>query len=91
MNCYYSHLIEGHNIRPADIERAPVDDLESDSKRRELQLEVARSYSCAARGQCIVREQSYGEPGSCERLRWLHRELDADAPPAFLGLFFRGR
>src|SRR3954447_17265816 len=40
MNCYYSNLIEGHNTRPLDIERAMVDDLDADSKRRDLQLEA---------------------------------------------------
>ena len=28
MNCYYSNLIEGHNTRPRDIERALANDLD---------------------------------------------------------------
>src|SRR5262245_49894918 len=40
MNCYYSNLIEGHNTHPVDIERAVHDDLSSDPKKRDLQLEA---------------------------------------------------
>jgi Fic family protein len=38
MNCYYSNLIEGHNTRPKDIERALANDFDADEKRRNLQL-----------------------------------------------------
>ena len=41
MNCYYSNLIEGHDTRPIDIERALRADLSSEPKRRNLQLEAA--------------------------------------------------
>ena len=40
MNCYYSNLIEGHDTRPRDIERALRDDLDADEQRRNLQLEA---------------------------------------------------
>src|ERR1041385_6773793 len=40
MNCYYSNLIEGHNTRPLDIERALASDLDSDEERRDLQEEA---------------------------------------------------
>jgi Fic family protein len=40
MNCYYSNLIEGHNTKPRDIERAWADDLEQDESRRNLQIEA---------------------------------------------------
>lgn len=33
MNCYYSNLIEGHNTRPRDIERAMANDLARISHR----------------------------------------------------------
>jgi Fic family protein len=46
MNCYYSNLIEGHNTRPRDIERALLDQV--DEERRELQLE-ALAHSVADR------------------------------------------
>jgi len=40
MNCYYSNLIEGHNTRPKDIERALANDLDRDEGRRNLQVEA---------------------------------------------------
>ena len=40
MNTYYSNLIEGHDTKPRDIERALVGDLEQDEARRNLQIEV---------------------------------------------------
>jgi Fic family protein len=40
MNCYYSNLIEGHNTRPRDIERALDNLLDGDLARRDLQLEA---------------------------------------------------
>src|SRR3954471_8199114 len=41
MNTYYSNLIEGHNTRPRDIERALAGELDKDEGRRNLQLEAA--------------------------------------------------
>lgn len=41
MNCFYSNLIEGHETRPIDIERALRADLAAEPRRRDLQLEAA--------------------------------------------------
>ena len=41
VNCYYSNLIEGHDTRPIDIERALKLDYAGDPKRRDLQREAA--------------------------------------------------
>lgn len=41
MNCYYSNLIEGHDTRPIDIERALHADFAAEPERRDLQLEAA--------------------------------------------------
>jgi Fic family protein len=41
MNCYYSNLIEGHDTRPVDIERALNADFATEPKRRDLQREAA--------------------------------------------------
>ncbi len=41
MNCYYSNLIEGHDTRPINIERALKLDYSRDPERRDLQLEAA--------------------------------------------------
>lgn len=40
MNCYYSNLIEGHNTKPVDIERAMAGDYSSAAEKRILQLEA---------------------------------------------------
>ena len=41
MNTYYSNLIEGHNTRPRDIERALSGELDQNEERRNLQIEAA--------------------------------------------------
>lgn len=40
MNCYYSNLIEGHNTKPIDIERALSGDYSASPEKRVLQLEA---------------------------------------------------
>src|SRR5918994_308346 len=68
MNCYYSNLIEGHNTRPRDIERALRSDYSRDPERRKLQLEaVAHIHvqSLIDRGQ-----DPPAHPISTEYLLW---------------------
>jgi Fic family protein len=48
MNCYYSNLIEGHDTRPIDIERALRKDLAAEPERRNLQLEAAAHIAVQA-------------------------------------------
>ncbi len=40
MNCYDSHLIEGHDTHPVDIERALKNDYSTDAHKRDLQYEA---------------------------------------------------
>lgn len=40
MNCYYSNLIEGHDTKPADIEKALAGDYSTIPEKRVLQLEA---------------------------------------------------
>ena len=40
MNCYYSNLIEGHNTRPIEIDRALANQYEDDPEHRDLQIEA---------------------------------------------------
>lgn len=40
MNCYYSNLIEGHDTHPVDIERALKNDYNTNTEKRNLQLEA---------------------------------------------------
>jgi Fic family protein len=48
MNCYYSNLIEGHDTRPVDIERALHADFAAEPKRRDLQFEAAAHIAVQA-------------------------------------------
>lgn len=82
MNCYYSNLIEGHNTRPRDIERA-LRGAELDEETRPLALE-ARAHVIVqrliddrcARGQLDC-------PTSPEFLSWVHREFYENMPAEF--------
>jgi Fic family protein len=48
MNCYYSNLIEGHETRPVDIERALHADFAAEPRRRDLQHEAAAHIAVQA-------------------------------------------
>ncbi len=43
MNTYYSNLIEGHDTRPRDIERALAGEVDVDEGRRNLHIEARAS------------------------------------------------
>jgi hypothetical protein len=47
-NYYYSNLIEGHDTRPIDIERAVQADFAAEPKRRDLQREAAAHIAVQA-------------------------------------------
>jgi len=84
MNCYYSNLIEGHNTKPRDIERALANDLDGEESRRNLQVE-ARAHIQVQR--MIDHRYAAGllpEPASVDFLRELHRAFYQEAPEAML-------
>ena len=91
MNCYYSNLIEGHNTRPRDIERALVDDLDTDESRRNLQLEARQHIRLQRLIDQWFRDEALPEPASTEFVRRLHREFYHDAPEAMLKIEGAGR
>src|SRR5260221_3894036 len=80
MNCYYSNLIEGHDTRPRDIERALFNELETETERRNLQLE-ARAH---IRVQKAIDERhaggALGEPAAQVFIRWAHEQFYAGMP-----------
>lgn len=84
MNCYYSNLIEGHNTRPRDIERALGDDLDADDARRDLQLEARAHIRVQRELDVSFADGRLGEPASQAVIRWLHRAFYADAPARLL-------
>ena len=84
MNAYYSNLIEGHNTRPKDIERALNGEFDSDTKRRSLQLEAAAHVRVHADIDHVASETRLPEPASGEFLSGLHRDFYRDAPAEML-------
>lgn len=84
MNTYYSNLIEGHDTRPKDIERALAGDLDENEGRRNLQLEAAAHVRVQAKIDQQALECTLPEPASINFIRWLHLEFYKDAPDEML-------
>lgn len=84
MNCYYSNLIEGHNTRPRDIERALANDLDADEPRRNLQLEARQHIRLQRDIDRQFAEGALPDPASTDFICALHREFYRDAPEAML-------
>lgn len=84
MNTYYSNLIEGHDTRPRDIERALAGNLDQNKERRNLQLEAAAHVRVQAEIDRMAMEGTLPEPASVEFIRWLHREFYRDCPEEML-------
>lgn len=82
MNTYYSNLIEGHNTRPRDIERALGG--ARDEGQRDLQQEAVAHYRLQ---EHIDRQAATGtlpDPADPYYIRELHRQFYADASPEML-------
>jgi Fic family protein len=79
MNCYYSNLIEGHNTKPRDIERALANDLEHDGSRRNLQIEARAHIRVQKMIDGLHAKGALPEPASIDFLCWMHREFYQDA------------
>lgn len=86
MNCYYSNLIEGHNTRLQEIERALEGSFESDTERRNLQFEARAHINLQAKIDAMALQDALPEPASAEFLSWLHREFYIDAPEEMLAI-----
>jgi Fic family protein len=84
MNSYYSNLIEGHNTRPKDIERALAGQFDVDQERRNLQIEAAAHVRVQAEVDLMYAEDRLPEPASVDFILWLHREFYRDAPQEML-------
>lgn len=84
MNCYYSNLIEGHDTRPRDIERALFDELEPPSERRNLQLEARAHVRVQQSIDELYTQGLLEEPASQGFIRWLHEQFYVDAPDELL-------
>ncbi len=84
MNTYYSNLIEGHDTRPRDIERALAGNLDQNERRRNLQLEAAAHVRVQSEIDRMAINDALPEPASAEFIRTLHREFYQDAPEEML-------
>ena len=84
MNTYYSNLIEGHDTRPREIERALAGDLDENEERRNLQLEARVHVRVQAEVDRLAACGDLPEPASTDFILWLHREFYADAPEEML-------
>ena len=91
MNSYYSNLIEGHDTRPREIERALAGELDRDEGRRNLQLEAAAHVRVQAEIDLLAMDDRLGEPAATQFIGWLHREFYRDAPEAMLRVQGAGR
>lgn len=86
MNTYYSNLIEGHNTRPRDIERALSGDFDEDEGRRNLQIEAAAHVRVQVKVDRLHAEDELPEPASSEFIKWLHQEFYKGASQEMLML-----
>jgi Fic family protein len=80
MNGYYSNLIEGHQTRPEDIERALRRDFSAQPKQKDLQvLHLAHLKTQTAIEELLARDPS---TPICQPdfLKWIHRVLYEDLP-----------
>lgn len=82
MNCYYSNLIEGHNTRPRDIERA-LAGAELEAETRPLALE-ARAHVIVQRSiDKMHRDGTLPRPTSVAFLTWVHKVFYDEMPDEF--------
>lgn len=82
MNTYYSNLIEGHNTRPRDIERALAGARDED--KRDLLIEAAAHYHVQEAIDNAAEAGQLPDPADPEFIRQLHRDFYADASEAML-------
>ena len=82
MNCYYSNLIEGHNTRPRDIEKA-LAGAELEEETRPLALE-ARAHVIVQRAiDEMHRNGTMPVPTSVRFLIWVHEVFYNEMPEEF--------
>src|SRR5215469_12118966 len=84
MNTYYSNLIEGHDTRPRDIERALEGEFDKDKERRNLQVEAAAHVRVQAEIDRMAGAGKLPEPASRDFIHGLHRDFYKDAPKEML-------
>lgn len=82
MNSYYSNLIEGHNTRPRDIERA-LAGAEVEPERRALALEAKAHVEVQREIDALHRSGKLPSPTSIDFIMWIHERFYAEMPDEF--------
>jgi Fic family protein len=82
MNCYYSNLIEGHDIKPRDIERA-LNDEKFVSERRPLAQEAKAHVEVQRAIDIAHGEGKRPIPTSVQFLTWVHKSFYDEMSPEF--------
>jgi len=77
-------LIEGHDTRPRDIERALAGQFDQDQNRRDLQMEAAAHLRVQLEIDRLNAAAALPAPASAEFVQWLHRQFYHDAPESML-------
>ena len=81
VHCYYSELIDGHHIYPANIRWAISNDLSDEPEIRDLQLE-ARAFTDVMR--LIDDAEALSRPLSRQFVLWVHAEFCKRLPEQLL-------
>ena len=71
MNCYYSNLIEGHNTRPRDIERA-LQGAALEAETRPLALEARAHVVVQRQIDGMFKAGTLASPTNPDFLAWVH-------------------
>ena len=82
MNSYYSNLIEGHNTRPRDIERA-LAGAEIDPERRPLALEAKAHVEVQRSIDRLHMNGALPSPTSIQFIRSVHQQFYGSMPDEF--------
>jgi Fic family protein len=83
INSYYSNLIEGHNTHPYDIVRAMQKEFDSETAKRNLQMESVAHITVQRDMEKNLREEPKVNMTSREFLCDLHREFYQQLPEEF--------
>lgn len=79
MNSYYSNLIEGHNTRPRDIEKA-LAGAEVEPERRALALEAKAHVVVQRQIDDMHMRGNLASPTSVEFIKWVHQAFYNEMP-----------
>jgi Fic family protein len=83
VNCYYSNLIEDHDTRPADIEKAMKSEYAQDTRKRDLQMEARAHIEVQLEIERRIAIDPEIHVVSKDFLCWIHDEFYKRLPAEF--------